>query len=161
MDDLSPHDDHDSSGSEDPWEYGEAEDFLVPDASITDLDVGLDCTPIQQGVRFPGDQYTPIWVRFQGKQRQGRCEQCVHQNRKLQWFKMRTSQYLYHKLNAHGIIHATGRQFAKPVDVIYNVNGTREGWCSHCQKYQVAFSPRCRPPMSRWAPWYRHVSHVM
>jgi hypothetical protein len=94
MDDLSPHYDQEMSGDDDSYDYFDAEDLVVPDASITALDVGLDLTPIEQGVRFPGDQYTPVWVRFQGKRRQGRCEQCVHLNRKLQWFKMRTSQYL-------------------------------------------------------------------
>ncbi|KAI9281223.1 hypothetical protein BC943DRAFT_258015, partial [Umbelopsis sp. AD052] len=116
--------------------------------------------PIEQGVRFPGDQYTPVWVRFHGRRRQGRCEQCVHLNRNILWFKLRTSQYLYHKLNAHGITHATGRPFPKPTDVRLNVNGTREGWCNVCNTFQIAYTPRGRPPMSRWAPWYRHVYTV-
>ncbi|KAI8580215.1 hypothetical protein K450DRAFT_271320 [Umbelopsis ramanniana AG] len=161
MDDLSPHYDQEMSGDDDSNDYADTEDLLVPDASITELNVGLDLTPIEQGVRFPGDQYTPVWVRFQGRRRQGRCEQCVHLNRKILWFKLRTSQYLYHKLNAHGIIHATGRPFNKPIDVRMNVDGTREGWCHVCNTYQMAYTPRGRPPMSRWAPWYRHVYTVM
>ncbi|CAO3664314.1 unnamed protein product [Umbelopsis ramanniana] len=160
MDDLSPHYDQEMSGDDDSYDYLDAEDLVVPDASITAIDVGLDITPIEQGVRFPGDQYTPVWVRFQGKRRQGRCEQCVHLNRKILWFKLRTSQYLYHKLNAHGIIHATGRPFGKPTDIRLNVNGTREGWCHVCNTFQMAYTPRSRPPMSRWAPWYRHVYNV-
>jgi hypothetical protein len=94
MDDLSPHHDQEMSGEDDSYDYADPEDLLVPDASITELDVGLDTTAIEQGVRFPGDLYTPVWVRFQGKHRQGRCEQCVHLNRKIIWFKLRTSQYL-------------------------------------------------------------------
>lgn len=91
---LSPDYNQELSGDDDSYEQIDPEDLLVPDASITALDVGLDNTQIEQAVRFPGDQYTPVWVRFQGRHRQGRCEQCVHLNRKLVWFKMKTSQYL-------------------------------------------------------------------
>lgn len=66
----------------------------VPEALETYCNVELDPTPIPQRSRFPEDLYTPKWVRFSGRERQGRCERCFQNGFPLHWFTRRSSSYL-------------------------------------------------------------------
>ncbi|KAJ1562821.1 hypothetical protein HK096_002149, partial [Nowakowskiella sp. JEL0078] len=70
--------------------------------------------PRQQRIRFPGDVYTPQWVRHSGHQKEGFCEQCPEPGR---WLQLKNSAYWYHKQFYHGISSISGTHFAEPIDI--------------------------------------------
>lgn len=43
-------------------------------------------------LRFPGDLYTPRWVRYSGNAREAWCDKCEHGG----WFQLKNSQWWYH-----------------------------------------------------------------
>lgn len=67
----------------------------------------------------------------------------------------------YHMLNAHGIVHATGREFPLPTDIRILDNRSREAFCQYCHRMVAAYSTRSKAPTSPWAPWYRHCNNVI
>ncbi len=45
--------------------------------------------PRKQRARFPGDMYTPIWVRYEGQLKEGYCDQCEPGK----WLQLKNSAY--------------------------------------------------------------------
>ncbi|KAJ3035366.1 hypothetical protein HDV00_004046 [Rhizophlyctis rosea] len=70
--------------------------------------------PRKQKLRFPGDTYTPAWVRYTGHQKEGFCEQCPKPGR---WLQLKNSAYWYHKQFFHGISSVSGQYFTQPLDL--------------------------------------------
>ncbi|KAJ3051885.1 hypothetical protein HK097_007099 [Rhizophlyctis rosea] len=70
--------------------------------------------PRKQKLRFPGDSYTPGWVRYTGHQKEGFCEQCPKPGR---WLQLKNSAYWYHKQFYHGISSVSGQFFTQPLDL--------------------------------------------
>ncbi|KAJ3269792.1 hypothetical protein HK104_005061 [Borealophlyctis nickersoniae] len=58
--------------------------------TTTVMTTGDTSTPRKQKVRFPGDIYTPAWVRFIGHQKEGFCDQCPKPGR---WLQLKNSAY--------------------------------------------------------------------
>lgn len=94
------------------------------------------------------DIYTPLWVRGDGISREGWCSLC----NPGRWLNLKTSQYLYHLQNTHGVIQTTGRFCPPPLQLrVHNDSvGTTEGWCGDCQQWISICTIRKRRSFSSW-----------
>ncbi|KAJ1506084.1 hypothetical protein HMI55_001325 [Coelomomyces lativittatus] len=110
----------------------------------------------EQKLRFPGDAYTPRWVRHRGREKEGLCELCPTPK----WFQLKNSAFWYHKQFVHGISSVSGMPFWQPTEKRWNEHpsGKRlfEGLCPQCQQWIPLISPHKRHP-HRWVAWYRHA----
>lgn len=99
-----------------------------------------DCgqpTPHFQPPRSQHDQYTPVWTRGSGSEREGRCAVC----QPPVWLKLKQSAYWYHMNYVHGICASTGRPYPEPLR--YRISLGRnsdmvkcEGWCGECRAWK-------------------------
>ncbi|KAI9294392.1 hypothetical protein K502DRAFT_292355, partial [Neoconidiobolus thromboides FSU 785] len=111
--------------------------------------------PYQQSPRFPGDEYTPRWVRGVGKSKEGLCPHC---NDKEVWLKIKISAYWYHLNYQHGISSITGKKFRAPLE--YRINkGTdqKEALCHKCLNWINSESPRNKPVNVEEIYWWKHA----
>lgn len=69
-----------------------------------------DLKLLQQRPRFPGDLYTPTFVRKEGKAREGWCGLC----RPGRWLVLKNSAFWYDKSFIHGISAASGQAWDGP-----------------------------------------------
>ncbi|MBE7182669.1 MAG: DUF4451 domain-containing protein [Terriglobus roseus] len=100
--------------------------------------------------RFPGDLYTPKWVRGHGGKREGWCGIC----KPGRWLVMKNSMYWYDKSFTHGVCAPIGAAFQGPLDT-RAVGDEWEGLCGSCG----AWVPLLNRKKGR-TTWFRHVYKV-
>ncbi|KAI9838011.1 MAG: hypothetical protein M1819_006165 [Sarea resinae] len=110
-------------------------------------------TPREQDLRFPGDLYTPRWIRGHGNKREGWCGLCKPDGR---WLVLKNSAFWYDKSFAHGVSASTGKPFEAPKEVRRTMEeGATEAWeglCGGCQGWIGLVGGR-----RRGTPWFRHA----
>jgi hypothetical protein len=98
--------------------------------------------------RCNDDIYTPLWVRGEGINREGWCSLCDPGR----WLNLKTSQYLYHMQNTHGVIQTSGLFCHPPVQLRRHEDsvGTTEGLCGNCEQWIAICTVRKRRSFSAW-----------
>ena len=109
-----------------------------------------DLVPHEQELRFPGDLYTPKWVRGQGNKREGWCGLC----KPGRWLVLKNSAFWYDKSFAHGVSAATGVAFQSPRDT-RRTEGNLDVWeglCGSCNDWIALVSSK-----KKGTTWFRHA----
>jgi hypothetical protein len=112
-----------------------------------------DMKPTKQEPRFPGDMYTPRWVRGTGNKREGYCGYC----KPGRWLVLKNSGYWYDRLFTHGISNDTGRIFQEPLEM-RQTEGNIDGWeglCHSCNDWINLVSNK-----KKATSWFRHAKSV-
>ena len=107
---------------------------------------------LQQRPRFPGDLYTPTFVRKEGKAREGWCGLC----RPGRWLVLKNSAFWYDKSFIHGISAASGQAWDRPSQT--RVRRKREVWeglCGKCEEWIILTASK-----SGGVSWFRHAYKV-
>uniref|UniRef100_A0A8H7K6D3 Transcription regulator Rua1 C-terminal domain-containing protein n=1 Tax=Bionectria ochroleuca TaxID=29856 RepID=A0A8H7K6D3_BIOOC len=98
--------------------------------------------PLLQQVN-PRDLYSPVWVRGEGKAREGWCGWCQT------WLNLKNSAYWYDKIFKHGIML---KGFLPRPQQIRQVDEHSKGFCRACGKWiTLGTSDGNRPS------WFRHI----
>lgn len=103
-------------------------------------------------LRFPGDLYTPRWVRGEGTGREGWCSLCDVGS----WMQLKTSQYWYHVRFTHGVNSNTGCIYDPPLQlrICDDSFGSTFGLCGECGEWV----PICTPRRKRsFTAWFKHA----
>ncbi|CAG8454963.1 13185_t:CDS:2, partial [Cetraspora pellucida] len=88
---------------------------IVPETPEPPIDLNdprPDAQPRRQKLKYPGDMYTPQWVRYSGHSKEGFCDDC----KPGKWLQLKNSAYWYHKQFFHGISSVSGKMFVPPVE---------------------------------------------
>jgi hypothetical protein len=103
-------------------------------------------------LRFPGDLYTPRWVRGSGNAREAWCDRCENGN----WLQLKNSQYWYDQVHKHGISSVSGLRFTAPTHLkIYaDAAGTVEGKCHQCKEWVLICTAKRR---RNFAAFFKHA----
>lgn len=103
-------------------------------------------------LRFPGDLYTPRWVRGSGNSREAWCDRCESGN----WLQLKNSQYWYDQVHKHGISSVSGLRFTAPTHLkIYaDAAGTVEGKCHQCKEWVLIYTAKRR---RNFAAFFKHA----
>lgn len=112
-----------------------------------------DMKPQQQEPRFPGDLYTPRWVRGHGNKREGYCGYC----KPGRWLVLKNSGYWYDRLFTHGVCNDTGAPFQAPLES-RPTDGNADGWeglCGGCNDWVNLVSNK-----KKATSWFRHAKNV-
>jgi hypothetical protein len=112
-----------------------------------------DMTPHEQELRFPGDLYTPRWVRGHGNKREGWCGLC----KPGRWLVLKNSAFWYDKSFTHGVSWATGTAFQKP-EFVRQAEGNVDAWegiCMSCGDWVSLMSNK-----KKGTTWFRHAYKV-
>lgn len=114
-----------------------------------------------QALRFPGDLYTPPYIRNHGPLREGWCGIC----KPGKWLVLKNSAFWYDKSFTHGISAASGTPFEGPSETRLensegggdggDRSGDLEGKCGTCGVW-VGLGGRRRGRMG----WFRHAYKV-
>ncbi|GAA5989896.1 hypothetical protein JCM5350_006604 [Sporobolomyces pararoseus] len=122
-------------------------DFEVPDRIM----------PRTQDLRFEEDQYTPLWVRQEGKDKEGWCALCPGNGK---WLQLKNSAFWYHRQFQHGISSSSGHYFLPPLETRPAAEGSKsEGLCHMCgewkpyQNHKGSSNSAGKGP----TPWFRHA----
>lgn len=110
-------------------------------------------TPHEQELRFPGDLYTPHWVRGHGNKREGWCGIC----KPGRWLVLKNSAFWYDKSFSHGISAGTGSPFQEPQDT-RRMEGNPDVWeglCGGCSDWIALVSSK-----KKGTTWFRHAYKV-
>ena len=109
-----------------------------------------DMIPHEQELRFPGDLYTPKWVRGQGNKREGWCGLC----KPGRWLVLKNSAFWYDKSFTHGVSAATGAAFHGPQDTRRTEGNLDiwEGLCGSCHEWIALVSSK-----KKGTTWFRHA----
>ncbi|RUS29605.1 hypothetical protein BC938DRAFT_480459 [Jimgerdemannia flammicorona] len=108
-----------------------------------------DAKPRRQRLRYPGDKYTPIWVRYSGQLKEGFCDTC----KPGKWLQLKNSAFWYHKQFIHGISSVSGREFVPPVERRWADQDVMEGLCNQCLQWVPISNTKRKNTML----WYRHA----
>lgn len=94
------------------------------------------------------DLYTPVYIRGEGMSREGWCRFCSPGC----WLNLKTSQYLYHLQNAHGICQITGQVCTPPLQLRIYHDGSQvtDGLCGTCHQWITIGTARRRRNFSSW-----------
>ncbi|KAN0063743.1 hypothetical protein ACQY0O_003793 [Thecaphora frezii] len=127
----------------------------MPDPPASDFDVENeeDRPRLQTDkLRFPGDLYTPRWVRGTGNAREAWCDRCEHGN----WLQLKNSQYWYDQVHKHGISSVSGLRFTAPTHlrVYADAAGTVEGKCHQCKEWVLICTAKRR---RNFAAFFKHA----
>lgn len=112
-----------------------------------------DMIPHEQELRFPGDLYTPRWVRGHGNKREGWCGIC----KPGRWLVLKNSAFWYDKSFTHGISAATGAPFQEPGET-RRMDGNPDVWegsCGSCGDWVALVSSK-----KKGTTWFRHAYKV-
>lgn len=103
-------------------------------------------------LRFPGDLYTPRWVRGAGNSREAWCDRCESGN----WLQLKNSQYWYDQVHKHGISSVSGLRFTAPthLKVYADAAGTVEGKCHQCKEWVLICTAKRR---RNFAAFFKHA----
>ena len=103
-------------------------------------------------LRFPGDLYTPRWVRGSGNAREAWCDRCESGN----WLQLKNSQYWYDQVHKHGISSVSGLRFTAPthLKVYADAAGTVEGKCHQCKEWVLICTAKRR---RNFAAFFKHA----
>ena len=109
--------------------------------------------PYEQESRFPGDLYTPRWVRGHGNKREGWCGLC----RPGRWLVLKNSAFWYDKSFTHGVSAATGAAFQPPQETRCTESNPDvwEGLCGSCGEWVALVSSK-----KKGTTWFRHAYKV-
>lgn len=61
----------------------------TPEPTVDPNDPRLDAKPRRQKLKYPGDMYTPQWVRYSGHVKEGYCDNC----KPGKWLQLKNSAY--------------------------------------------------------------------
>ncbi|GAC75370.1 hypothetical protein PANT_15c00038 [Moesziomyces antarcticus T-34] len=127
----------------------------MPDPPASDFEVeNEDDRPRRQTdkLRFPGDLYTPRWVRGAGNAREAWCDRCENGN----WLQLKNSQYWYDQVHKHGISSVSGLRFTAPthLKVYADAAGTVEGKCHQCKEWILICTAKRR---RNFAAFFKHA----
>ena len=127
----------------------------IPDPPASDFEVANeDDKPKLQTdkLRFPGDLYTPRWVRGTGNAREAWCDRCEQGN----WLQLKNSQYWYDQVHKHGISSVSGLRFTPPTHLkIYSdAAGTVEAKCHQCKEWVLICTAKRR---RNFAAFFKHA----
>ena len=107
---------------------------------------------LQQCPRFPGDLYTPTFVRKEGKAREGWCGLC----RPGRWLILKNSAFWYDKSFNHGISAASGQNWDGPSETRFGrKTKVWEGLCGTCGQWIILTASK-----SGGVSWFRHAYKV-
>lgn len=129
-----------------------AEDQLQPPAADMKPE-NPDLEPRIQELRFPGDLYTPKYVRGHGNKREGWCGIC----KPGRWLVLKNSAFWYDKSFTHGISAATGKAFDESTDT-RRMQGNPDVWeglCGSCGEWVALISSK-----KKGTTWFRHAYKV-
>ena len=108
--------------------------------------------PLQQCPRFPGDLYTPTFIRKEGKAREGWCGLC----RPGRWLVLKNSAFWYDKSFIHGISAASGQAWDGPSQTRFGRKAeVWEGLCGTCGQWIILTASK-----SGGVSWFRHAYKV-
>lgn len=108
--------------------------------------------PLQQCPRFPGDLYTPTFIRKEGKAREGWCGLC----RPGRWLVLKNSAFWYDKSFVHGISAASGQAWDGPSQTRFGRKAeVWEGLCGTCGQWIILTASK-----SGGVSWFRHAYKV-
>ena len=108
--------------------------------------------PLQQCPRFPGDLYTPIFIRKEGKAREGWCGLC----RPGRWLVLKNSAFWYDKSFVHGISATSGQAWDGPSQTRFGRKAeVWEGLCGTCGQWIIFSASK-----SGGVSWFRHAYKV-
>ncbi|RIB12542.1 hypothetical protein C2G38_1976455 [Gigaspora rosea] len=109
-----------------------------------------DAQPRRQKLKYPGDMYTPQWVRYPGHSKEGFCNDC----KPGKWLQLKNSAYWYHKQFFHGISSVSGKMFVPPVETRKFESGDcTEGLCHQCGQWVPIATSKKKNSML----WFRHA----
>jgi hypothetical protein len=112
-----------------------------------------DMMPHEQELRFPGDLYTPKWVRGHGNKREGWCGLC----KPGRWLVLKNSAFWYDKSFTHGVSAAAGAAFQRPQET-RRIEGNLDLWeglCGSCGDWIALVSNK-----KKGTTWFRHAYKV-
>ncbi|CAO3677230.1 unnamed protein product [Umbelopsis ramanniana] len=135
--------------SEDVFESEVYEYPLMSQEDIEKAETDETARPRKQRIRYPGDSYTPKWVRYLGQAKEGYCDSC----QPGKWLQLKNSAYWYHKQFFHGISSVSGRQFMEPIDQRWGDQDAIEGLCHQCRNWISI----CTAKRKNSVLWYRHA----
>ncbi|GAA5977203.1 hypothetical protein JCM11641_003875 [Rhodosporidiobolus odoratus] len=91
--------------------------------------------PYEQKLRFEEDQYTPKYVRFEKKDKEGWCALCPGDGK---WLQLKNSAYWYHRQFIHGVSSSSGHYFLPPLELrTENEFGRVSGLCHSCAEWHT------------------------
>jgi len=132
--------------------FCEAEEYEYPLMTTEDIEKAQNdqnARPRRQRIRYPGDCYTPKWVRYSGQAKEGYCDSC----QPGKWLQLKNSAYWYHKQFYHGISSVSGRHFMDPIDQRWGDQDAIEGLCHQCRHWISI----CTSKRKNSVLWYRHA----
>lgn len=150
-----------------------------------DFEVPERLMPRTQDLRFEEDQYTPLWVRQEGKDKEGWCALCPGNGK---WLQLKNSAFWYHRQFQHGISSSSGvsrvvqepsllsthrlcvfdeqHYFLPPLETRLDAETSKcQGLCHMCGEVSLRsssfVSPRHRDSLERassmqWKPYQNH-----
>ncbi|KAJ2964198.1 hypothetical protein NQZ79_g787 [Umbelopsis isabellina] len=122
---------------------------LMTQEDIEKAETDQNARPRRQRIKYPGDCYTPKWVRYSGQAKEGYCDSC----QPGKWLQLKNSAYWYHKQFFHGISSVSGRQFIDPIDQRWGDQDAIEGLCHQCRHWISI----CTSKRKNSVLWYRHA----
>ncbi|KAI8388340.1 uncharacterized protein BYT42DRAFT_559763 [Radiomyces spectabilis] len=123
-----------------------------PDMSPRDIEAARndpEARPRKQKLRFPGDHYTPQWVRYNGQAKEGLCDTC----QPGKWLQLKNSAFWYHKQFYHGISSVSGKEFVQPLETRWVDQDLVEGLCHQCHQWVAVSNVKRKNSVL----WYRHA----
>lgn len=126
-----------------------------PDMAAADVEAARrdpEARPRKQKLRFPDDQYTPRWVRYNGQAKEGLCDTC----KPGKWLQLKNSAYWYHKQFFHGISSVSGKEFIQPLEKRWIDQDVMEGLCHQCGQWVPVTNNKRKNSVL----WYRHAHKV-
>ncbi|CAB4374492.1 unnamed protein product [Rhizophagus irregularis] len=122
----------------------------TPEPPVDPSDTRLDAKPRNQKLKYPGDMYTPQWVRYSGHIKEGYCDNC----KPGKWLQLKNSAYWYHKQFFHGISSVSGKMFVPPVETRKSDAGDcTEGLCHQCRQWVTISTTKKKNSFL----WFRHA----
>ncbi|GAA5939484.1 hypothetical protein JCM1841_001550 [Sporobolomyces salmonicolor] len=122
-----------------------------------DFEVETKLLPRTQDLRFEEDQYTPLWVRQDGKDKEGWCALCPGDGK---WLQLKNSAFWYHRQFQHGISSSSGHYFLPPLETRPAADGGKtEGLCHMCGEWKAYQNHKGSSNSSGKGPtpWFRHA----
>ncbi|GAA5822039.1 hypothetical protein JCM10212_003717 [Sporobolomyces blumeae] len=122
---------------------------IVPATATATAAAVESLEPRRQRLRAPQDQFTPSWVRGQGLEKEGWCDECCDEAGGGRWFKLKDGSYWYHRQFVHGVSSISGQRFVEPIETRCAVDergrSRLEGLCGTCADWTTYETYRFQP----------------